>query len=83
LRPWPEKWRVSLGMCLWVAGESHVCGLNSSGYLVCRESIHFGQIDDVPEGRALDFFGLVLGIEHSCYSEVRWFCLLLLGERVV
>ncbi|KAG5053053.1 hypothetical protein AAZX31_02G241200 [Glycine max] len=48
-----------------VAGESHICGLNSSGYLVCRGSNDFGQID-VPEGGALEFSGLALGAEHTC-----------------
>ncbi|KHN45350.1 hypothetical protein glysoja_045843 [Glycine soja] len=47
-----------------MSGESHVCGLNSSGYLVCRGSNDFGQID-VPERDALEFFGLALGVEHT------------------
>ncbi|WVY89648.1 hypothetical protein V8G54_035162 [Vigna mungo] len=55
----------NVSMASLVAGESHVCGLNSSGYLVCRGSNDFGQID-VPEGGALEFSGLALGAEHSC-----------------
>nr|KYP35942.1 Putative serine/threonine-protein kinase-like protein CCR3 [Cajanus cajan] len=55
----------NVSMVSLVAGESHVCGLNSSGYLVCRGSNDFGQID-VPEGGALEFSGLALGAEHSC-----------------
>jgi len=47
-----------------VVGESHVCGLNSNGYLVCIGSNNFGQID-VLEGGALKFFGLALGDEHT------------------
>lgn len=50
-----------------MSGESHVCGLNSSGYLVCRGSNDFGQID-VPERDALEFFGLALGVEHTWCS---------------
>ncbi|TKY56867.1 putative serine/threonine-protein kinase protein CCR3 [Spatholobus suberectus] len=55
----------NMSMASLVAGESHVCGLNSSGFLVCRGSNGFGQID-VPEGGALEFSGLALGAEHSC-----------------
>ncbi|KAG4964702.1 hypothetical protein JHK82_038916 [Glycine max] len=55
----------NMSMVSLVAGESHVCGLNSSGYLVCRGSNNFGQID-VPEGGALEFSGLALGVEHTC-----------------
>ena len=54
----------NMSMVSLVAGESHVCGLNSSGYLVCRGSNDFGQID-VPERDALEFFGLALGVEHT------------------
>ncbi|KAL9316249.1 hypothetical protein ACSQ67_017250 [Phaseolus vulgaris] len=55
----------NVSMASLVAGESHVCGLNSSGYLVCRGSNDFGQID-APEGGALEFSGMALGAEHSC-----------------
>ncbi|XP_061351752.1 putative serine/threonine-protein kinase-like protein CCR3 [Gastrolobium bilobum] len=48
-----------------VAGDSHVCGLNSTGFLVCRGSNSSGQID-VPQGGALEYSGLALGAEHSC-----------------
>ncbi|XP_027332791.1 putative serine/threonine-protein kinase-like protein CCR3 [Abrus precatorius] len=55
----------NMSMMSLVAGDSHVCGLNSSGFLVCKGSNSFGQID-APEGGALEFSGLALGAEHSC-----------------
>ncbi|KAK7385761.1 hypothetical protein VNO78_31613 [Psophocarpus tetragonolobus] len=55
----------NMSMVSLVAGESHVCGLNSSWYLVCRGSNDFGQID-APQGGALEFSDLALGAEHSC-----------------
>ena len=54
----------NMSMVSLVVGESHVCGLNSNGYLVCIGSNNFGQID-VLEGGALKFFGLALGDEHT------------------
>ncbi|KAL2317126.1 hypothetical protein Fmac_031002 [Flemingia macrophylla] len=56
---------ANASMVSLVAGESHVCGLDSGGYLICRGSNDFGQID-VPEGETLEFSGLALGAEHSC-----------------
>ncbi|KAE9614996.1 hypothetical protein Lal_00048311 [Lupinus albus] len=55
----------NMSMLSIIAGESHVCGLNSNGFLVCRGSNSFGQID-VPEGGSFEYSGLALGAEHSC-----------------
>ncbi|KAK7300526.1 hypothetical protein RJT34_11372 [Clitoria ternatea] len=55
----------NMSMVSIVAGDSHVCGLNSTGFLVCGGSNDFGQLD-VPKGGALEFSGLALGAEHTC-----------------
>lgn len=48
-----------------VAGDSHVCGLNSTGFVVCGGSNSSGQLS-VPQGGPLEYSGLALGAEHSC-----------------
>ncbi|KAJ7959646.1 GPCR kinase [Quillaja saponaria] len=48
-----------------VAGGSHVCGLNATGFLVCKGSNSSGQLK-VPSGGAMEYYGLALGAEHSC-----------------
>ncbi|KAF7830942.1 putative serine/threonine-protein kinase-like protein CCR3 [Senna tora] len=55
----------NMSMLSLVAGDSHVCGLNSSGFLVCKGSNSSGQLD-APQGEPLEFSGLALGAEHSC-----------------
>ncbi|KAE9606177.1 hypothetical protein Lal_00025009 [Lupinus albus] len=60
----------NISMLSIVAGDSHVCGLNSNGFLVCRGSNNFGQID-VPKGMSFEYSGLALGAEHSCAIR-RW-----------
>ncbi|CAL0317632.1 unnamed protein product [Lupinus luteus] len=60
----------NMSMLSIVAGDSHVCGLNSNGFLVCRGSNDFGQID-VPKGESFEYSGLALGAEHSCAIR-RW-----------
>ncbi|OIW04104.1 hypothetical protein TanjilG_00664 [Lupinus angustifolius] len=55
----------NMSMLSIVAGESHVCGLNSNGFLVCRGSNSFGQID-IPKVGSFEYSGLALGAEHSC-----------------
>ncbi|KAJ6720579.1 SERINE/THREONINE-PROTEIN KINASE-LIKE PROTEIN CCR4 [Salix viminalis] len=47
------------------AGGLHVCGLNSSGLLVCRGDNKLGQLD-VPPNNALEYSQLALGARHSC-----------------
>lgn len=49
-----------------VAGASHVCGVNTTGFLVCKGiSNDSGQLD-VPVDSETDFSGLALGLNHSC-----------------
>ncbi|CAL0320324.1 unnamed protein product [Lupinus luteus] len=55
----------NMSMLSIVAGGEHVCGLNSTGFLVCRGNNSFGQLN-VPQGGALEYSGLALGAEHSC-----------------
>ncbi|RYQ83782.1 hypothetical protein Ahy_B10g102627 [Arachis hypogaea] len=55
-------------MSMWsiVAGGSHVCGLNSTGFLVCiGNNDNFGQLD-VPKNEAWEFGELALGASHGC-----------------
>ncbi|WJX32447.1 non-specific serine/threonine protein kinase [Trifolium repens] len=55
----------NISMLSIVAGGSHVCGLNSTGFLVCKGSNSSGQID-VPQGGAFEYGDLALGDEHGC-----------------
>lgn len=48
-----------------VAGGSHVCGLNTTGFVVCRGSNEAGQLD-VPFNSAMEYSLLSLGANHSC-----------------
>ncbi|CBI25475.3 unnamed protein product, partial [Vitis vinifera] len=48
-----------------MAGGSHVCGLNTTGYLLCEGSNDSGQLN-VPSGSAYEFSNLSLGENHSC-----------------
>ncbi|PKA67090.1 Putative serine/threonine-protein kinase-like protein CCR3 [Apostasia shenzhenica] len=48
-----------------VAGDSHVCGLSVSGFLICRGSNRSGQ-SNPPAGDPFQFSGIALGANHSC-----------------
>ena len=63
---WIESDIGNMSMLSLVAGGSHVCGLNSTGFLVCKGSNSFGQIEVPPQGGAFEYSGLALGAEHSC-----------------
>ncbi|KAK7281144.1 hypothetical protein RIF29_08868 [Crotalaria pallida] len=56
----------NMSMLSVVAGGEHVCGLNSTGFLVCKGNNSFGQINVPPQSGALEYSGLALGAEHSC-----------------
>ncbi|KAL2333415.1 hypothetical protein Fmac_014628 [Flemingia macrophylla] len=60
----------NMSMLSLVAGGSHVCGLNSTGFLVCEGSNSSGQLG-FPRGDAFEFRGLALGAEHSCAIRER------------
>ncbi|XP_010920862.2 putative serine/threonine-protein kinase-like protein CCR3 [Elaeis guineensis] len=48
-----------------VAGDSHVCGLSTTGFLVCKGSNDYGQLN-APSGPAFEFSSLALGESQSC-----------------
>lgn len=48
-----------------VAGSEHVCGLNSSGFVICKGNNHSGEIE-VPFNSAMEYSNLALGSNHSC-----------------
>ncbi|XP_037492711.1 putative serine/threonine-protein kinase-like protein CCR3 [Jatropha curcas] len=47
------------------AGGSHVCGLNSTGFLVCRGDNSSGQLN-VPSNSPIRYSQLALGANYSC-----------------
>jgi hypothetical protein len=49
-----------------VAGGSHVCGLNLTGFVVCRGNNDSGQLDVPSNSTAWEFSTLALGANHSC-----------------
>ncbi|TKY47550.1 putative serine/threonine-protein kinase protein CCR3 [Spatholobus suberectus] len=55
----------NMSMLSLVAGGSYVCGLNSTGFLVCGGSSSSGQLD-YPPGGAFEYGGLALGAKHGC-----------------
>ncbi|XP_058744877.1 putative serine/threonine-protein kinase-like protein CCR3 [Vicia villosa] len=57
---------MNVSMVSLVAGESHVCGLDSIGFLVCKGSNNFGQINVPDQDKPLEYSDLALGAEHSC-----------------
>lgn len=56
---------MNMSMLSIVAGGSNVCGLNSTGFLVCKGSNSSGQLD-VPQGGAFEYGDIALGDEHGC-----------------
>ncbi|XP_077239187.1 CRINKLY4 related 3 [Tasmannia lanceolata] len=52
-------------MLTLVAGDLHVCGVNTSGFVVCRGRNDSGQCNS-PSGPAFEFSGLALEVNRSC-----------------
>ncbi|XP_043723463.1 putative serine/threonine-protein kinase-like protein CCR3 [Telopea speciosissima] len=52
-----------------VAGGSHVCGLNITGFLVCKGKNDSGQLE-APENSSREFYQLALGFNHSCAARL-------------
>ncbi|KAG0453523.1 hypothetical protein HPP92_024827 [Vanilla planifolia] len=48
-----------------VAGDSHVCGITDSGFLVCEGSNNAGQLN-VPSAEPFQISDIALGTNHSC-----------------
>ncbi|XP_072974800.1 putative serine/threonine-protein kinase-like protein CCR3 [Typha angustifolia] len=55
----------NLSMATIVAGDSHVCGLDTAGVLLCKGSNESGQ-SNPPSGPAFEFETLALGSNHTC-----------------
>ncbi|CAN4094393.1 unnamed protein product [Withania somnifera] len=47
------------------AGGRHACGLNSTGFLICRGDNYNGQLD-VPVHVSYGYIGFALGMNHTC-----------------
>lgn len=60
----------NLSMSSLVAGESHACGLTTTGTLVCKGNNGSGQLD-VPFSSASEFSGLALGSNFTCAMRAR------------
>ncbi|PIA32258.1 hypothetical protein AQUCO_04500094v1 [Aquilegia coerulea] len=56
----------NFSMSSLVAGDSHVCGLNSTGFLFCKGNNDQGQLNVPFNSTAAEFSGLALGVSHSC-----------------
>ncbi|KAL0923022.1 hypothetical protein M5K25_007064 [Dendrobium thyrsiflorum] len=56
---------ANVSMASIVAGDSHVCGITISGFLICKGSNSSGQLN-APSGGAFEFSGIALGLNHSC-----------------
>ncbi|KAJ4772729.1 Serine/threonine-protein kinase [Rhynchospora pubera] len=48
-----------------VAGDSHMCGLDTSGFVICKGSNSLGQ-SYVPPGLPYDYTRFALGSSHTC-----------------
>ncbi|PWA47889.1 regulator of chromosome condensation 1/beta-lactamase-inhibitor protein II [Artemisia annua] len=56
---------AGFGMLSIGVGGGHACGVNSTGFLICRGNNDYRQID-VPQHSAFEFHGLALGANHTC-----------------
>ena len=56
---------VNISMNSIVSGGSHVCGLNSTGFVVCKGNNDSGQLN-VPSNVVGELYTLSLGESHSC-----------------
>ncbi|KAI3734971.1 hypothetical protein L6452_14453 [Arctium lappa] len=46
-------------------GGNHACGVNSTGFLICRGNNEYGQ-SNVPDHSPFEFSALALGANHTC-----------------
>ncbi|PON78972.1 GPCR kinase [Parasponia andersonii] len=56
----------NMSMASIAAGGSHVCGLNTTGFLVCNGKNNSGQLNAPPLVSPFEFSRLSLGATHSC-----------------
>ncbi|XP_009618100.1 putative serine/threonine-protein kinase-like protein CCR3 [Nicotiana tomentosiformis] len=47
------------------AGGFHACGMNTTGFVICKGDNNNGQLN-VPSNFAYEYFGLALGLNHTC-----------------
>ncbi|XP_050211247.1 putative serine/threonine-protein kinase-like protein CCR3 [Mercurialis annua] len=57
---------ANMSMLSISAGGSHVCGVNSIGFLICKGDNSFGQLDIPLNSLAFEYSQLALGVDHSC-----------------
>lgn len=55
----------NMSMATITAGGSHVCGINVTGFVVCKGNNDSGQ-SNTPLGSEFEFSQLALGASHSC-----------------
>ncbi|XP_068668379.1 putative serine/threonine-protein kinase-like protein CCR3 [Aristolochia californica] len=59
---------ANFSMSTLVAGDSHVCGVQVSGSLICKGNNNSGQLNS-PSGRAFEFTSLALEANRSCATR--------------
>ncbi|KAJ8542074.1 hypothetical protein K7X08_016940 [Anisodus acutangulus] len=58
-------------------GGKHACGMNTTGYVICKGDNTNGQLD-IPSSFGYEYYGLALGVNHTCgilrmnYTVVCW-----------
>ncbi|XP_010554663.1 PREDICTED: LOW QUALITY PROTEIN: putative serine/threonine-protein kinase-like protein CCR3 [Tarenaya hassleriana] len=58
----------NMSMLSFSAGESHACGLNSTGHLICIGNNDSGQLN-FTSNRAFEYSGLALGSDFTCATR--------------
>ncbi|XP_060212961.1 putative serine/threonine-protein kinase-like protein CCR3 [Lycium barbarum] len=67
----------NLSMVNIFAGGRHACGMNTTGFVICKGDNTNGQLD-IPSNFAYEYYGLALGVNHTCgilrtnYTVVCW-----------
>ncbi|KAK1415500.1 hypothetical protein QVD17_31282 [Tagetes erecta] len=56
---------MNISLLSIVVGGDHACGVNVTGFLICKGSNNYGQID-VPDHLPFEFNGVALGANHTC-----------------
>ncbi|KAF5470441.1 hypothetical protein F2P56_010955, partial [Juglans regia] len=66
-----QKQFANLSLLTLVAGESHACGLTTTGRVVCKGNNTSGQLDVPFSSAHNEFSGLALGANFTCAIRVR------------
>ncbi|KAD1365142.1 hypothetical protein E3N88_42929 [Mikania micrantha] len=56
---------INFRMLNVAVGGNHACGVNSTGFLICRGNNDYRQIE-VPNHQPFEFSALALGLNHTC-----------------